>query len=425
VSDPLKRLLRGWVIDPLPDREDVAEHEDGAVLIEAGVIRAAGPHEAVAPLAEGATVEDWRGCLLVPGFVDPHIHFPQAQATAVYAEALLDWLERGAFPEEARFADPAHAAAMAPRFLDTLLAHGTTTACAFCSSHPASAEALLAEAARRGMRMVAGPVMMDRNAPEALLDTARSAHDATASLIARFHGRDRLSVAISPRFAITSSPAQLEAAGALAAAHPDCPVQTHLSENHAEIAYVARLFPEARDYADVYARFGLLGPRSLMGHCIHLSDREVAAMAEAGATAVWCPTSNMFLGSGLLDHARLQAAGVRVAVGTDIGGGTHWGLPATLNAAYKTAQLRGNRLAPRAALRMATHVNACALGLGHRIGRLATGFEADVIALNPRATDAMRLRAERADSVDDLLFLLQTMGDDRAVAATWIGGRAA
>ncbi|SEA15391.1 guanine deaminase [Rubrimonas cliftonensis] len=419
------RLLRGTVVSFRPGEDPAPDvREDGAVVLRDGLIEAVGDWAEIGPRAAAAGLpsDDWRGKLILPGFVDPHIHFPQAQATAVHAEALLDWLARGAFPEEARFADPEHGRAIAPRFFDALIAHGTTTACAFCTSHPASVEAFFAEALRREMRMLGGKVLMDRGAPDALLDTPERAHDETEALIARWRGRGRLGYAVAPRFALTSTPAQLEVAGALVAAHPDCLVQTHLSENRAEIAEAARLFPEARDYTDVYARFGLLGPRSLMGHCIHLSDREAAAMAEAGAVAVWCPTSNLFLGSGLFDRARLSAAGVRVAVATDIGGGTAWGLPSTLGAAHSVTQLLGQRLHPFEAFRLATLGGAEALGLADRIGRVAPGFEADLVVLDPAATPQARLRAERAETLADRLFLVSTLGDDRTVAETYVAG---
>jgi guanine deaminase len=266
---------------------------------------------------------------------------------------------------------------------------------------------------------------MDRGAPDAVLDAPGGGIDATLGLIDRWHGRGRLGYAVSPRFAITSSPAQMAAAGELIAARPDLHVQTHLSENRAEIAAACALYPDACDYADIYARFGMLGPRSLFGHCVHLSARERAALAESGSVAVFCPTSNLFLGSGLFDLEGTRAAGVRVAVATDIGAGASWGLPATLGAAYAVGQLQGRSLPPAAGFFMATAGNAAALGLGDRVGRIAPGMEADLVALDPRATPAMALRAERAAAVEDLLFLIQTLGDDRAVDQVWVAGRPA
>jgi guanine deaminase len=415
------RLIRGGVVRFGAAEDDPARfHEGGAVLIRDGLVAAVGEWDALADPA--IPVEDHRGRLILPGFIDPHIHFPQAQATAAHGAQLLDWLQRHVFPEEARFADPAHGEAVAPRFFDALIAHGATTACAFGSVHPASMDAYFAEGLRRGMRMLGGKVLMDRNAPPGVLDAPGGGIDQTLALIDRWHGRGRLGYAVAPRFAITSTPAQMAAARDLIAARPDLHVQTHLSENRAEIDFACSLFPEARDYADIYARYGMLGPRSLFGHCIHLSGRERAALAESGSVAVFCPTSNLFLGSGLFDLEATRAAGVRTAVATDIGAGTDWGLPRTLGAAYKVGQLLGRALDPLRGYWMATAGNAAALGLSDKIGRIEPGLEADLVALDPRATPQMRLRAERCDSLSDLLFLIQTLGDDRAVAQTWIMG---
>ncbi len=420
-----ERLIRGRLLSfhDEPQGDDGYSYiEDGALLLRGGRIAAVGEWRAVAAQAPQAPVSDHRPHLILPGFIDPHIHFPQAQVIGAYGAQLMDWLNGYVFVEEQKFADPAHAARIAQGFFDALIAHGTTTACAFCSVHPASVDAYFAEAERRGMRMLGGKVLMDRNAPEGLRDTAETGVTETEALIARWHGRGRLGYAISPRFAITSTEAQMAATGALIAARPDLIVQTHLSENRAEIAYATSLFPQARDYTDIYARYGMLGPRSLMGHCIHLSDRETAALADSGSVAVFCPTSNLFLGSGLFDMARLRAAGVRVAVATDVGAGASYGLPATLNAAYNVLQLQGQSLAPLKGFYMATLGNARALGLEGHIGTLSVGAEADLVALDLRATPAMALRAETVETLAQELFVLQTMGDDRAVAAVYVAG---
>ncbi len=423
----MKTLIRGRVLgfhaDPAETADSHAFHEDGAVLIEDGRILAAGEHAALR--AEGVAEIDHRPHLVLPGFIDPHIHFPQVQVIASWGAQLLDWLQTYTFPEEARFADPAHAARMADAFLDLLAAHGTTTACAFASSHPGSVDALFAAAEARGMAMLAGKVMMDRGAIPAVHDTAQSAYDDSRALIERWHGRGRLGYVITPRFAITSSPAQLEAAGALAREHPELHIQTHLSENRAEIDHTLGLYPEARDYLDIYDRFGLLGPRSLMGHAIHLGAREIARMAETGTRAIHCPTSNLFLGSGLFDARGLRAAGIVTGVATDIGGGTSYSMLQTLHEAYKIAQLRGDNLHPLAAFHWATRGNAVALGMEDRIGTLAPGSDADLVVLDSRATPAMALRAERVGTLAEELFLLQVMGDDRAVVQTYIAGRPA
>lgn len=421
----MQQLIRGRVLDFFADPADTEQnhryHENGAILIEDGRILAVGDHADLR--REGVPEIDHSPHLILPGFIDPHIHFPQLQVIASWGAQLLDWLNTYTFPAEAEFADPAHAARMAGLFLDQLTAHGTTTAVAFCSSHKASAEALFTAAHARDMAMVGGKVMMDRNAIPAVQDTAQSAYDDSKALIAAWHGTGRQRYAITPRFAITSTPEQLAAAGRLAAEHPDCHVQTHLSENRDEIDYTLSLYPEARDYLDIYDTHGLLGPKSLLGHSIHLEPREIARMAETRSRAVFCPTSNLFLGSGLFDAEGLRAAGITAGIATDLGGGTSWSMLQTLNEGYKILQLRGQKLHPLAAFHWATRGNALALGMEDEIGTLAPGSAADLVVLDPRATPAMALRAERASSLAEELFILQIMGDDRAVAQTYVAGR--
>ncbi|MCL1627590.1 guanine deaminase [Roseibaca sp. V10] len=395
--------------------------EDGALLVEGGMIRAMG--EARDINSPDAKLIDHRPHLLMPGFIDTHLHFPQTQVIASWAAELLDWLNDYTFPEETRYADPALCATMASTFLDRLTDHGTTTAVAYASVHASSAEALFAEAFTRNMRLITGKVMMDRNAPAALCDTPQSSYDDSKALIARWHGKGRLGYAITPRFAITSTPAQMEAAQALAAEHADCHIQTHLSENHAEIALSCQLYPQAKDYTDIYARYGLLRTNSLLGHCIHLSDREIGALAEAGAKPVFCPTSNLFLGSGLFNDAKLRNAGLTNAIATDIGGGTSYSLLQTLAEGYKVLQLQGQRLHPYRAFHWITRGNAVALGMADRIGTLEPGTEADFVVLNASATPAMAQRMHRARELADELFTLQVMGDDRAVVQTYVAGQ--
>ena len=425
----MERVLRGRVLRFVREPEgiwDVTSYvyaEDGAILVRDGRVAEIGPAQHVLAVAgEGVEVIDHRPHLLMPGFIDTHIHMPQMQVIASWGAQLLDWLNTYTFPEEAKFADPAHAQRIAGRFFDELLRYGTTTAVAYCSVHPVSAGAYFAAAASRNLRMIGGKVMMDRNAPEGVTDTAQASYDDSKALIETWHGRGRGLYAVTPRFAITSTPAQLEAAGALAAEHPDCYVQTHLSENHDEIAYTASLYPEARDYLDVYERYGLLGPRSLFGHSIHLSERERGAMAETGSVAVFCPTSNLFLGSGLFDDAGLGAAGVRRAIATDVGGGTNYSMLRTLDEGYKVLALRGQKLDPFRAFWWITRGNAAALGLEGQVGTLEPGAEADIVVLDSAATPAMALRMEAARTLAEELFVLQVMGDDRAVAATYIAG---
>jgi guanine deaminase len=394
--------------------------EDGGLLIEGGVICAFDAFDRID--TTGARIIDHRPHLVMPGFIDTHLHFPQTQVIASWAAELLDWLNDYTFPEETRYSDPALCATMARVFLDVLTAHGTTTAVAYGSVHATSAEALFTEAHRRDMRLITGKVMMDRNAPESLCDTAQSSYDDSKALIARWHGVGRLSYAITPRFAITSTPAQMEAAQALAAEHPGCYIQTHLSENHAEIALSCKLYPEAVDYTDIYARYGLLRENSLLGHAIHLSDREIGAMAESGAVPVFCPTSNLYLGSGLFDDAALRAAGLTNAIASDIGGGTSYSMLQTLSEGYKVLQLQRQRLHPYRAFHWITRGNAVALGLQDRIGTLDAGTEADLVVLDAGATPTMALRMERARNLMDELFTLQVMGDDRAVVQTYVAG---
>ena len=425
-----KTLLRGRTLsfdrEPLGPEDHAAYtyKEDGALLIEGGIIRAHGEYSDIVAISGDAEVIDHRPYLLMPGFIDTHLHFPQVQVIASWGEQLLDWLNTYTFPSEVRFVDPDHAAAMATAFFDLLTAHGTTTAVAFCSVHPQSAEAYFSEALRRNMRMIGGKVMMDRNAPDDLRDTAQQGYDETKALIGAFHGRGRLSYAISPRFAITSSPAQLEAAGALVAEHGDCYMQTHLSENRDEIAYTLSLYPEAPDYLGVYEHYGLLSERALLGHAIHLEPREIELLQSTCAKPVFCPTSNLFLGSGLFDDAGLRARGIQNGIATDIGAGTSYSMLQTLNEAYKVLQLQGQKLDPLRAFHWITHGNAEVLGLSDKIGTLNVGTEADVVVLNAKATSAMDLRMQSCGSLSEELFVLQVLGDDRAVVQTYANGRA-
>ncbi|WP_289155214.1 guanine deaminase [uncultured Salipiger sp.] len=421
-------LMRGRILSFTAEPQGPEDHaaysyiEDGAILIGGGLIRATGSYDKLSRQAPAVPVIDHRPHLLMPGFIDTHIHYPQVQVIASWGAQLLDWLNAYTFPEETRFADPAHAERMADWLLGQLCAHGTTTAVAYASVHEASAEALFAAAARRDMRMITGKVMMDRNAPEALRDTPQAGYDASKRLIARWHGKGRAGYAITPRFAITSTPEQLEMAGALAAEHPGCHVQTHLSENRDEIAYTLSLYPEAPDYLGVYERYGLLGPKALLGHSIHLEPREIDLLAETGAKPVFCPTSNLFLGSGLFDDAGLRGRGICNAIATDVGAGTSYSMLQTLNEAYKVLQLQGQKLHPLRAFHWITRGNALALGLEDRIGTLEPGTEADIVVLDSSATEPMALRMLRAETLSEELFVLQMLGDDRAVAETYVAG---
>ncbi|MDU9007033.1 guanine deaminase [Sedimentitalea todarodis] len=422
------RLLRGRLLtfnrEPQggDDIDAYTYIEDGGLLLRNGLIENQGPFADLVSEAPNVPLVDHRPHLMLAGFIDPHIHFPQAQVIASWGSQLLDWLNNYTFPEETRFADPDHCARMASRFLDQLITHGTTTAVAFCSVHKASVDAFFSESTKRGLRMLGGKVLMDRNAPDGLCDKPQSGYDDSKALIAQWQGLARNGYVITPRFAITSTPLQMEMAQALAAEHPECHVQTHLSENKEEIAYTEKLYPNARDYLDVYQSYGLLGEKTLLGHSVHLKSREISALAETGAHPVFCPTSNLFLGSGLFDNAGLRAKGISTGIATDVGAGTSYSMLQTLNEGYKVLQLQGQSLHPLQAFHWATRGNASVLGLEDRIGTLDQGTEADIVILNSRSTDAMALRMERCNSLSEELFILQMMGDDRAIEEVYVSG---
>lgn len=422
------KIIRGrllWFSREPSGAEDTAAYsyvEDGALVVEGGHIKWSGGWSDLPDRYSSSDYVDHRPNLITPGFIDCHLHFPQSQVVASYAGSLLEWLNTYTFVEEQKYGDAEFAAAMAGHFLDQLLDHGTTTAVAYCSVHKQSCDALLSAAQSRSMRMLAGKVMMDRNAPDALLDTAQSGYDDTKALLAHWTGRGRVETVISPRFALTSTEAQMEASGALVREHPNAMVQTHLSENHVEIETVMRLYPNRKDYTDVYDHYGLVTERSLFGHSIHLGDRETARLAEAKSVAVFCPTSNLFLGSGFYDHARLESAGVRHAIATDIGGGTAWSMLRTLDEGYKILNCQGQRYHPLRSFYQVTLGNARAIGKDQQIGSLEAGFEADFVVLDMKATPAMALRAKTIETLSEELFLIQTLGDDRAVAATYVSG---
>ena len=424
----MQHLLLGQTLsftaDPFLAGPESAIHDSrGGILIEAGKITATGPAAELRAAHPQAQVHDYGSALLSAGFVDAHIHYPQTAIIASWGKRLIDWLNTYTFPEEMRFHDAAFARQQADTCLDLLIAHGTTTACSYATIHPESVDAIFASAQARGMRVLAGKTCMDRNAPDGLRDTAQSAHDDSARLIARWHGVDRLSYVITPRFAPTSSPEQLEALGALWAANPDCLMQTHLSEQTDEIAWVQSLFPKARDYLDIYESFELLGRGAVFGHCIHLTARERARLAETGAALIHCPTSNSFIGSGLFDMKGLKAEGQRIGLATDIGGGSSFSMLRTMAAAYEVAQLRGQALHPAELWWLATAGSAAALGLSDRIGTLAPGMEADITVIDLASTSAIAQRSQRATTLWEELFPTIMMGDDRAIRATWVNGQ--
>ncbi len=397
--------------------------DDGIVLVKDGRVDAAGPAgEVAARLPAETAIDHFPDALIMPGFIDPHIHYPQTQVIASYGTQLLEWLEKYTFVEEQKFADPTHAARNAEFFLDELARNGTTTAVAYCTAHPASADALFSAAHKRNAGMIAGNAIMNRNGPPGLLAPAATAIADSRALIRKWHGAGRQRYAVTPRFAITSTDGQLAEMGALLAEFPTVLMQTHLDENHDEIATIARLFPNDSSYAAVYHRFGLLGPRSLMGHSIHLKDSEIALLRDTQSVAVFCPTSNLFIGSGLFDYDGLRSAGVRIALATDVGGGTSYSMLRTAAEAYKVMQLRGQNLSALAAFDLMTRGNAAAVGLDGEIGAIAPGAYADLVVLDACATPAMAHRMEVARTLEEELFILMTMGDDRSVRQTYIAG---
>ena len=431
-GSPGARVILGSVVsfrdDPshLGSRRAVRYYRRGAVAIdESGRVAWRG-HAARLPRAYlGLPVDDYQGALVLPGFIDAHIHFPQHRMLAAPGSDLLDWLERFTFPEESRYASKAHARAAANAFLDRLAQHGTTAAVVFSSVHRSATEALFAAGDRRRHFIVCGKSMMDRNAPASLRDDPESSARDTEALIKRWHGRPRSRYAITVRFAVTSTEEQLRAAGALAARYPDCYVQGHLAESSKEMTLVKQLFPWASNHTDIYDRFGLLGPRSLYAHGIHLSERECSRLSATGTTIVHCPTSNTFLGSGLFDakHLGRRDRPVPIAIATDVAGGTSYSMLQTLAEAYKIAKLRGHVFTAHELFHLATRGNAVRLGLADEIGTLDPGRWADIVVLDPSATPVLEARQALSRNLEDTLFTLMLLGDDRAVRATYLAGR--
>jgi len=403
-----------------------AHHADGLLVVEDGHVAAFGPYADLAPRLPAETpLTAFPGKLIVPGFVDAHIHYPQTDVVAAWGAQLLDWLDTHTFPAEQAFADRAHADEAAAFFLDELLRNGTTSALVFGTVHKTSVEALFDAALARDMRLIAGKVLMDRNAPPGLTDTVETGRADTEALIRAWRGRGRLGYAVTPRFAVTSSDAQLAMAGEVARAHPEVLIHTHMSESLAEAARVGDLFPQARDYLDVYARHGLVTSRSVFAHCVHTSDDALRRMRQAGAAAAFCPSSNLLLGSGLFSLKQACDCGVTVGLGTDIGAGASFSLPHMMGEAYKVGQLAGETLDPMHAFYLATLAGARALRIDDKVGNLAPGKEADFLVLDLAATPLMARRAGAAASIAEQLFILSVLGDDRAIARTYLAGRLA
>ncbi|WP_339689848.1 guanine deaminase [Celeribacter baekdonensis] len=426
----METLIAGQVVqflgDPfaIPAEEAVQVHSDGAILVRDGKVVSVGGRDHMRAKHPDAVLHDHGPGLITPGFIDAHAHYPQTAMIASWGKRLIDWLNSYTFPEEMKFADRAYADDIAGRYLDLLLANGTTTVTSFCTIHPGSVEALFEAAEARGMRIVAGKTCMDRDtAPEGLRDTARSAYDDSKALLEHWHGRGRATYAITPRFSPTSTPEQLEALGALWAEHPSCLMQTHLSEQLDEIDWVKGLYPTARDYLDTYEQFGLVREGALFGHAIHLEPREIDHLRANDCSLIHCPTSNTFIGSGLFDMGARKAEALRVGLATDTGGGSSFSLLRTMAAAYEIGQLTHTALHPAQLLWLATYGSAHALHMADRIGSIAPGMEADFTVLDLASTPAIAQRAIRAETIWEEVFPTIMMGDDRAVSATYVMGR--
>ncbi|HHD57437.1 MAG TPA: guanine deaminase [Desulfobulbaceae bacterium] len=398
--------------------------QDGLLLVQGGMITWFGDwKEGEKNIPHSCPVHDLGDKIIVPGFIDTHIHFPQAEIIGSHGAQLLQWLDNYAFPAEMRYGDKHYAEKMADFFIHELLRNGTTTAMVFCTVHPQSVDSLFTAAEKKNMRIIAGKVLMDRNAPTELLDTARSGYQESRALIEKWHKRGRLLYGVTPRFAPTSTNEQLALAGKLKKEYPDIYLQTHLAENKDEIAWVRQLFPEREDYLDVYHHHGLTGERSVFAHCIHVEDGEWNRLRATDSAIAFCPTSNLFLGSGLFNLHRARKEGIRVGMATDVGGGTSLSMLQTVNEAYKVMQLQQQNLSTKELLYLTTLGGARALCLDHLLGNFQPGKEADFIVLDPEATQLLSMRSKKARTVNELLFACMILGDDRAVAATYVAGR--
>ncbi|MCY3780742.1 MAG: guanine deaminase [Chloroflexi bacterium] len=423
----LRGAVYSLVNDPfLHAVEDCVVYEsDGLILIRNGMIRAVGDYGKLKDqLPDGIKTHHYPDAILLPGFVDAHIHYPQVEIIGSYGAQLLEWLNKYTFPAEAKFNDPEHAREIADFFIAELLRNGSTAASVFCTSAPLSVDAIFEAAGAQNMLILAGKMMMDSYAPGDILDTAEASYDDSKALIERWHKRGRCLYTVTPRFALTSSPRQLELAGALMREHSDVRLQSHISENLAEVARAAELYPARKNYTDIYDHYGLLNERAIYGHGIHLSEAELLRFHETGAKIAHCPTSNFFIGSGLFDIATTKDAArpVTVGLGTDVGGGTSFSMLQTMSEAYKMAQLRGISATVAQSYYLATLGSAEALGIAESVGSLQAGCPADIAVLDPQATPLLKLRADVAETLDELLFALMICADDRAIQATYVAG---
>lgn len=412
--------------DPAFDERATQWHADGLLLVEDGKIKAAGDYDRlITSVPAGVQVQDHRGKIICPGFIDTHIHYPQTDIIGSPAPGLLPWLDNYTFPAERRFENGEHAAEVADFFLAELLRNGTTSAAVYCTVHPQSVNAFFEASHARNLRMVAGKCLMDRNAPDFLRDTAEGGVRESEELLQRWHNKGRQHYAITVRFAPTSTHEQMKLAGELAAQYPDAYIQTHVAENTDEVKWVKELYPDARSYLDVYDQYGLMRQRALYAHCVWLDDEDRARMAATQSAATVCPTSNLFLGSGLFDFANADKARVPLSLATDVGGGTSFSMLQTMNELYKVGRMGGTYLPAQRMFYLATLGGARALQLEGTIGNFAPGCDADFILLDPRATPLLARRSANTDSLEEQLFALAILGDDRAIVATYSAGKLA
>ena len=425
------RAIRGSLLDVakvVNNPEDIENNiryvEDGLLVIQDGKILYSGYwEEGQQHLSDNVRVHDYRNKLIIPGFIDTHIHYPQMEMVGAYGEQLIEWLNTYTFPTERKYANRHYASEMASHFVKELLGNGITTSMVFGTVHPQACDALFTEASHYNMRMIAGKVMMDRNAPDDLLDTPQSSYDDSKALIEKWHGNGRMLYAITPRFAPTSTREQLEMAMALRTEFPDCYMQTHLSENRNEVEWVKELFPERKGYLDVYDHYRLTGDKSVFAHCIHLTDDEFRLLGETGSTISFCPTSNLYLGSGLFKLRQAQRDNVKVGVATDVGAGTTFSMMRTMGEAYKVMQLQQEKLSAFESFYLATLGSAHSLSLDSNIGNLDAGKEADFLVIDPVATQLQQLRWDNSETLAEKLFMLMTLGDDRNIYHTYVDGR--
>ena len=405
--------------------ECLVYESDAVIVMEGGKITQVGRAQDILPSLDGVEVKHYTDSIIIPGFIDSHVHYPQTEIIGAYGEQLLDWLNNYTFIAEQGFKNKEHASEVAKVFLKEQFRNGVSSSTVYCTVFPQSVDAIFEEAEKYDMRIMAGKVCMDRNAPEALLDTPQRAYDESSALIKKWHNKGRAEYVITPRFVPTSTPEQMEMMQALAAENPDMLIQSHVSENVNEVAWVKDLCPKAKDYTDAYAQYGLVRPRAIYGHGIHLTDRELSVFSETGAAVAHCPTSNFFLGSGCLNVKKLRDKNrpVHVGLATDLGAGTSFSMLQTMNEAYKAAQMNGTPYTSLHSFYLASRGTAEALGLQDKIGTIAVGMEADLTVLNLKSTPIIDYRMKYAKDLEEALFIQMTLGDDRAIAATYVSGK--